>query len=135
MALMHESISDALRETVQCCGGYKAVGLMLWPEMAADHAAGKLRDCLNPDRRERLTPEQVCLLLHLGREHGCHSAMHYIARSAGYAEPQPVEPEDERAGLMREYVEAARAMQRIAERIESLAVPASATPATRLRSA
>lgn len=120
LGLMHETISDALRELVQSSGGYKAVGIKLWPDQPADHAAGKLRDCLNPDRRERLTPEQVCYLLRLGREAGCHAAITFMARDAGYADPQPVEPEDERAKLQREYVEAAKAMQRMAERIERL---------------
>lgn len=121
--LFHDSIADALRETVQCVGGFKVVGLRLWPEMPADHAAGKLRDCLNHDRRERLSPEQLLLLLRLGREHGCHSAMHYLASESGYTTPQPLEPADERAELQRAYIESARHMARLADRIERLSAP------------
>jgi hypothetical protein len=53
MSENHETISDALREIIQTVGGYKQVGAAMWPEMPADHAAGKLRDMLNPERRER----------------------------------------------------------------------------------
>ena len=120
LTLHHETIADALREVVQCCGGFKAVAVRLWPDMAADHAAGKLRDCLNHDRRERLTPEQLLFVLRLGREAGCHSGMQFLSREAGYADPQPIEPEDERAALMREYVDTAKALAKMAERIERL---------------
>jgi hypothetical protein len=123
LGLMHETINDALREVVQSAGGFKVVAVRLWPDMPPDHAAGKLRDCVNSDRREHLTPGQVCLLLKIGRDAGCHAAMHFMARYAGYADPQPIEPEDERAALQREYVEAAKSMARMAERIERLNAP------------
>jgi len=46
------------------------------------------------------------------------SLLLFLAREAGYADPQPVEPEDERAKLQREYIEATKAMQRLAGRME-----------------
>lgn len=54
MQLIHETINDALREVIQAAGGYKKVGAMMFPDIPADHAAGKVRDCLNSERRERL---------------------------------------------------------------------------------
>lgn len=118
--LLHESLNDALREVIQAAGGTKKVGAMMFPEMPVDHAAGKVRDCTNPDRRERFTPEQVCMLLRLGRQVGCHAAMAYMARECGYADPQPIEPEDEVARLQREYVEATKALLQMASKIEGL---------------
>ena len=91
MSLMHESLNDALRETVQAIGGTKKVGCMLWPEMTADHASSRLRDCLNPERREKLSPEQVEMLSRMGRQVGCHAIMAHLCRTTGYAEPVPVE--------------------------------------------
>lgn len=119
-ALLHESITDALREVVQACGGPKKVGAMLWPELPIDQAAGKLRDCLNPDRREKLSPEQTVLLARMGREVGCHALMVFMARECGYADPSPIEPEDEVARLQREFVEATKALGALAARIESV---------------
>lgn len=130
--LFHDSLADALRECVQACGGHKAVGVLLWPEKAADVAGRLLSDCLNDAKRERLSPEQVLLLLRLARERGCHAAMHFIARDAGYSDPQPLEPEDERAKLQREFIEASRHFTRLAAQMERLnAVAAAAGPTLR----
>ena len=117
-ALFYESLADALRAVVQAMGGAKPVGSKLWPEKTPDAAARQLNDCLNESRPEKLSPEQVLWLLAAGRQVGCHAAMNYLAREAGYSDPLPVEPEDERARLQREYIEATKALQAIAGRIE-----------------
>ena len=75
MSLMHETLNDALREVIQAAGGPKKVGAEMYPEKTADEAAGRIRDCLNPDRREVFSPDQVMYLLRLGRRIGCHAAM------------------------------------------------------------
>lgn len=120
MALIHDSINDALREVVHVCGGPKKVGALLWPELPVDQAAGRLRDCLNPDRREKLSPEQVSLLGRIGRQQGCHGLAMHLMRDWGYADPTPIEPEDEIARLQREFVEATKALGQLANRIESI---------------
>ena len=118
--LVHESINDALREVIMSAGGYKKVGTMMFPEMAVEHAAGKLRDCLNRDRRERFTPEQFMMIARLGRQVGCHALIAYMSREAGYADPVPVEPEDEVARLQREFIEATAKLGQMASRIEQI---------------
>lgn len=120
-ALFHESINDALRELVALLGGTKVVGSRMRPELPADHAGRWLNDCLNESRREHLTPEQVMWLLREGRQIGAHGAMGWIAGEAGYTAPQPLEPDDERSQLQREYIEAAKHMAKVAERIERVA--------------
>lgn len=120
-ALFHESINDALRELVASMGGTKLVGSRMRPELPADHAGRWLNDCLNESRREHLTPEQVMWLLREGRQIGAHGAMGWIAGEAGYTAPQPLEPDDERSQLQREYIEAAKHMAKVAERIERVA--------------
>lgn len=91
---------------------------MLWPEKAADDAGRLLRHCLDPDRAEKLSLEQLLLLLRMGREKGVHAVMTFLAREAGYQDPVAIEPEDERAKLMREFVEAQRALAGMAKRME-----------------
>ena len=120
MNLIHESVNDALGTLVAALGGAKKVGLLLWPEKSADAAAGMLRDCLNPTRKERLTPEQTLFLLRLGRQAGCHVAMRYIASECGYTTPDPVEPADEMAELQRQYIEATKVLAAIAPKIDDL---------------
>lgn len=119
-ALFHESLADALRECISVCGGTKAMGAKLWPEKEPDAAGRLLADCLNDAKREKLSPEQVLLVLRLARAKGCHVGMTYLSRELGYTDPQPVEPEDERAQLQRDYIEAARSMARLSARIEAL---------------
>jgi hypothetical protein len=122
-SLFHESLADALRECIAVCGGSKDVGRLLWPEKAPDVAGRLLADCLNDAKREKLSPEQVLLILRLARERGCHAGMTFIARELGYADPQPIEPEDERAKLQRDFIESTKALARMAQRIEQLERP------------
>ena len=117
-ALFHESIADALREVVQALGGTKATGARMRPEMPADQAGRWLNDCLNADRREHLTPEQVLWLMREGRAIGAHAILAYLCAEAQYAAPVPVDPEDERAALQRQFIEASKMMTKLAERIE-----------------
>ena len=48
------------------------------------------------------------------------AAANFLMREAGYADPQPIEPEDERARLEREFIEAAKGVQAIAARLTRL---------------
>jgi hypothetical protein len=117
-ALFHEDVNDALRAAVKACGGTKAVASKLWPEKTITDAQSYLNDCLNPTRPAKLSPEQVLLLLKWSREVGFHGAIAYLCTEAGYAAPQPVEPEDELARLEREYIAAVRVLQSITPRID-----------------
>lgn len=125
-ALFHESLSDALRECIAVCGGLKRVGGKLWPEIEADAAGRRLSDCLNDAKREKLSPEQVLLILRLAREVGCHAGVNFMLRDLGYADAQPIEPEDERAALQRQFIESTRALAKLAQRIETLGSPVRA---------
>lgn len=118
--LMHETLNDALVHVVSGLGGYKKVGPVLRPELPVDQAAGWLRDCLNTQRREKLDPEQMVLLLKLARQAGIHAGMGFIAGECGYATPAPVEPDDEKAALMRTYIEIGKQITAVAARMERL---------------
>lgn len=119
-ALFHDSLTDALTDCVRALGGNKAVGKSLWPEKSVDDARRALLDCLNPDRAQRLSPDQVLWVLREARKVSCHAAMTYIARECGYADPQPIEPEDERAALQREFTQSVRKFEGLVMRIEQL---------------
>jgi hypothetical protein len=115
-----ETMTDALRECVNHLGGPKEVGRKMRPELPMDQAANYVRDRVNPARRERFDPEQVLWLLREARQKGYHLAIEYITQECGYTTPQPLEPEDERAKLQREYIEATRQMAKIADRMERM---------------
>lgn len=124
--LFYESPEDAMRDVIHALGGNKAVGAMLRPELSADEAGKWVSDCLNPDRAQAFRPGHVLLLLRKGREIGCHAAANHFMREAGYADPVPVEPEDERARLERQFIEAAKGLSGIADRLARLGVKVAA---------
>lgn len=115
--LLMEDVYDALRAAIKCLGGAKVVGARLWPEKTISDAHSYLNDCLNKDRPAKLNPEQVLVLLKWAKEAGCHEAMNYIAGEAGYANPVPVDPEDQLAKLQREYVAAVQLLASLAPKI------------------
>lgn len=117
-----EDINDALRNVVRALGGVKQVGSLLWPEVAPDQAGNKLRDCLSPDRREKLSPEQVIFLLRKAREAGYHAAMEFVSHECGYAKPAPVAPEDKLAELQRQFIDAVDGLSHIQAQIQRLNV-------------
>lgn len=111
--LFHDSVEDALRDVIQACGGPKVVACKLWPDKTPEAAHRLLLACMNEDRPERFNPGHLFLLMKMGRERNCHSAMVYMARECGYDEPKAIEPEDERARLQREYIEAVNRLSRL----------------------
>lgn len=112
-----EDLNDAIRDTIKALGGYKKVGHEMRPELDVDAAGRWLSDCCNPDRRDKLSPEQVAFIRRRGRQEGVHILATFEAKDAGYAPPKPIEPEDERAELMREFVRMGRDMKALASRL------------------
>lgn len=117
--LFHETWADAIREVIATCGGAKQVAAKLWPEKTPDAAHRLLLDCLNEARPERLDPDRVRMVLKMGRDNNCHAAINWLLRDIGYEDARAVEPADEVAQLMRDFISAQKALQGIAERIES----------------
>lgn len=116
---MHvDDLNEAIREAIRALGGMKAVGSALKGRDYSPTDAGRwLADCLNPDRRFRLTPEQLAYIRREARKIGCHVLAAYEAREAGYAPPQPIAPPDEAAELMRNFIEAAKVLQQIHDKL------------------
>ncbi len=118
--LFHEDIYDAFRHAVKALGGAKKVGAKLWPEKPMEQGAQLLLHCLNPERPEKLDLYQIEWLLREANKKGCHIAMQQLARDTHYDEPQPIDPEDEKAALQRLYIESVRSQGDIARRLERL---------------
>ena len=121
--LFYESIHDALRELVRVLGGAKAVGLTLWPGKSMQDAATRLHNCLDHNRPEKLSPEDLLVLLKKGHERGCHLVMEYLAAEVGYTRPVPLDPKDELAQLQRQFIDAVHGVQAMGERLERLTRP------------
>lgn len=117
--LFCEDIYEALRTIGQMYGGAKKMGALLWHELPPAQAAQRWNDCLNKTRPEKLDPEQVIAVLKIGRQIGCHAGVHFIAEQCGYRF-EPIEPEDERAALQREFIKAKDFMANIVTKLERL---------------
>lgn len=98
MGVCFESFNDALQHAVTALGSYKKVGPVLRPELPIEQAAQWLRDCLAPGRREKLSPDQVLLLVRMARQAGIHAPMEYMALNTGY-KAQPVDADAQRQAL------------------------------------
>ena len=119
--LFHEDLNAALVHLVSALGGPKKVAASMWPAIKCPEKAGRrLSDCLRDNHQQKLDLEDLLWLLEAGRKAGIHSAMAFITDQAGYDRPKPLEPEDERAKLQREYTEATKMMAQIADRMERL---------------
>lgn len=106
-----DDLNDALRATINALGGMKAIGVELKPEKTAVDAGRWLADCLNSDKRDRLAPDQVAYIRRKARAAGVHILAAFEMQDAGYQAPIPVEPEDERAALQREFIEMGKKME------------------------
>ena len=100
-SLFHEDIYEAIKTIGQAYGGSKKIGNLLWPNLPIDKAGEKWANCLNRTRAEKLDPEEVLMILKIGRQLGCHAGMQFISDNCGY-KYEPIEPVDEQAALLRD---------------------------------
>jgi hypothetical protein len=118
-----ERIEDAIDEVIQRCGGRKAFSAEMWPGKSQRDAHNLLDACLNPERREKFSPGAVVYIAKRGHDVGCHAVIQFISTECGYAPPTPISTADERSDLEARYIEAAKEMSKIADRIERITFP------------
>jgi len=118
--LFHEDWRDALVHLVKALGGYDAAGAELWPAKTRKAAGSWLYDCLHVDRPAKLDLEDLEALLRMGRDKGCHVAVHMLADSAGYERPQPAAPKSQRTVLLEQQAAHAEQIARLQREIDRL---------------
>lgn len=124
-AIQHEigecfgTFNDALQHAVIALGGYKKVGPAFKTEMPIEQAAQWLRDCLAPGRREKLSPDQVLLLVRMARQAGIHAPMDYMASTTGY-KATPVDADAQKRQLQETIAAGMESLTRQMARLEAL---------------
>lgn len=118
-SLWHDTLSEAVRAAVEALGGCKPVAASLWPSMPAQQAGRKLAHCLDDERAEKLSLDELDWIVREAREHGCHTIPGYLSRH-GY-QVTPVSKEDQADELKRDFVAAVAAAQELGKRLEALA--------------
>lgn len=126
LTLWFDDIYSALRGFVSFSGGSKSIGPLVFPKKG-EKAAAWLDDCLNADRSAKLDPEELVHMLKLARERGFHGVMQYIGNEADYNVTSR-EPKDELAALYTQYVDCAKEMKKLHERIERTETRVSRSP-------
>jgi len=116
------SLNMALIECVKAAGGSKVVANKLWPEKPLADAQRLLLACLNEDRPEKLSPDQAFFIVGLAKHSGSHFGIEFICKSLGYSIPTPIEPDDEKAQLMREFIEASKQIGLMADKLKTFGV-------------
>lgn len=117
---IYEDDVDALKATVLKLGGYQQVGVKLWPDKSAQYAGRNLADCCNPTRSERLRPSQLLLVMRWARDIGCHILAEHFMAEAGYAQPEPIDFEEEAADVLDRMEEVLGVAATLATRLERL---------------
>jgi hypothetical protein len=113
-----ESFNDALIECVKAAGGSKEVCSVLWPEKPLNEAQRLLLNCLNGDRPEKLSPDQAVLVMKMAKVKGSHIGIEFLCLQMGYTIPKPISKEDEKAELMRQFIEAKNMLVEISKKLE-----------------
>lgn len=113
------TLADALSHACTLIGR-KRVAKALWPEFSVEPAQRRLDHCFDPDRREKLSLEQVELILRMARDADVHVPMNYLTDSLSYERTRPVSPESETERLQRAFIDAVRDSKRIAAQLEKM---------------
>jgi hypothetical protein len=116
LPLVVDSLNDAVRDTCRVIG-FNEIALELWPKKGAKEAARYLNDCLNPERPHKLDGEEIVYIAKRGREAGLHLITSFICMETGYAPPVPVDPDDARAEMQRQFVDAVNRAERLGKLI------------------
>ena len=116
---IYEDDLDAIRDAVRAIGGNKVVGHLLRPDITPDHAGAWLKDCMNTDRREKLSLSQNLKILRLAHDAGYHAPIQFLTGELGYS-VQVIEPADEISALQRTFIESVSAQRHLIDRMERL---------------
>lgn len=122
-SLFMEDEYEALKVDISRLGGMKSVGHALFPDKKPDKAGEHLGSCLKQDRREKLDYSQILWIKAEAKKVGSYAAQRYENQVCGFADPQPIEPEDEAAMLQREFIQAVKAQSEMLKRMERLNLP------------
>lgn len=117
--LFHETIYDALSALINALGGPKKIGSLLWPAKPLKEAQRRVLHCLDPEREEKFSPEEVLFLMIEGQKANCHIMALFIGQQCFY-EFTVVSPADRSQQLMRDFIEMGKSIERTAQQIFKL---------------
>lgn len=118
--LFLDDFTDALAHTIKALGGFGAVGAELWPAKPLRSAENWLRDCLNPNRSEKLSMDEVVTILRLARDRGIHTAIYKLCDDAGYGRPAIAPNKTPQQILAEKFQRTAAELSRLADEMAAI---------------
>lgn len=116
--MFFERVEDAMAAVIDRCGGRKKFAGEMFPDKSPQDGHNLVNAMLNPERREKFSPQQIMYVAKRGREVGCHDVLVYMAREAGYADPVPLDPETREAELQRTFIDAVTKLEGIQKQLQ-----------------
>lgn len=117
LELVHEESLDLLKSLVAALGGAKKVGPRLYPTKTDEAAARAVYDRLDAQRDHLFDFDEILTMLRWAREAGAHFGFYWICDQLLYSHPAPVNPEDARAEVQREFNRAVERVEQLARRL------------------
>lgn len=114
----NESIEDAIGDDVKSLGGPKTAAKHFYPDLTPDQGAAILRAWALANRAESPSPSQLFLLVELSKAKVGFSECARYQEHRLNCRIEWLHPEDEKARLQREFVNAVERLNSIQQRLE-----------------
>lgn len=115
--LFYDDEFQALRDMIESGQGYKKTAGYLWPGMKQDSAYAKLKACVQEAGDQRLKFGEIISAMVFNQ---CYAPLFFACDATQFERPTPRAPEDEKARLQRNIIEAAASFKRDLDRLERL---------------
>lgn len=116
--LFYDSAMHAIDCTITSSGRhYKEVAAYLWPSKKPESAYARLKACLNDEKDEKLSFEEIIAICKFCNR---FDALFFFADQCSHSRPEPRAPEDEKAELQREFLNGLKKLEVLGARLEKL---------------
>lgn len=118
MKLFYDDEHDAIATAIGASGKiFKEVAAFMFPDMKAESAYARLKDCCNPTGTQRLSFGQTVRLM---RFLECYDPLYHACDETLHARPDRRAPEDEAVALVEAINSAANTMERAMKALDHI---------------
>lgn len=119
--LFYEDSKDALTCALSESGkAPKAIAAVMRPDLKPDSAKAWLHNCLDPDKNEKLSIDQVIQFINLTkRPDGSNALLEYFCDESSHDRPAIKKAEDELAQLQRAFIQSVEDQKKLVDRIQN----------------
>ena len=115
---LNETIFEAIADDLKVLGGPKVAAGIFFPAKTPDRGADTLRAWCSASRAEEPSADELFLLIEKARARAGYSEVARYMEQRLNCRIEFLSPEDERARLQRQFVDAVAAVQSLAKRLE-----------------